>query len=311
MNLKNLQLILLLSCFIFLIFIIKDINSSKIKDIILNADIKFILLAILASAINILFKVYRLKIISYQFGLKISLWLAYKTQVASLLFAMLTPGRVGEVSKVYLLAENDKNKYSIITGIMFFEIIMDFICIIFISLIFSFFIMKSYILSLFSLILLIVGFVGLYMSIKSHKLLNFLPKKIKNIFGSINEIEVNLYYKWYLNLILTMGAWFLDGVFQFYLLKSISNENDILTLVSLSAMNSVISVLSILPLGLGVTDISSIFLYKKFAYLGNEQILFLVNSTRIFIIFTLILMAIPFIKTLLSINIKAIKKDID
>src|SRR4029078_4004736 len=91
------QYLVVLFCLIIFFYILRDFNSSNLKDIISKIDYAWIFVAMGFATVNIIFKAIRVKIISEQFNYKISFEIIYKTQVISLIFALLTPGRVGEV----------------------------------------------------------------------------------------------------------------------------------------------------------------------------------------------------------------------
>ena len=122
--LKYGQLILVFFCISTFFYILKDFNTSSFKSLLANINYVSIVYTLVFGIIIILIKVFRLKIISEQFNYPINLSLAYKSQVISILFAMVTPGRVGEISKLYLLAENNQEKFPVVTSIIIFEILV-------------------------------------------------------------------------------------------------------------------------------------------------------------------------------------------
>lgn len=293
---KFIQILLVFICSFFFLYLLRDLNSSELKEILFSVNFFPILLAVFFCACGVIGKVYRLKIIAEQFGLKVNLSLAYKSQTVSLLLAMLTPARFGEISKLWLLAENDRSKYPLVANITLYEICIDFICISLISLIFVLLALKNFFLAGIIVLLLIFSGIVAFFLTKANKYKNLLPGKLQSFFVYLGENKIDFGYKFYLTFPLSFSAWFIDGIFQYYLLKAIGIESDILFLVAVSAFISVLSVVSILPLGLGVTDLSALFFYEKFIGLQNQQILYILNFSRILLVLTLILMCLPFLK---------------
>lgn len=292
------QYILVLICIVTFFYILKDFNSSNLKQLIKNINYFWVFITIITAVIISLIKVIRLKVICQQFNYNPDNKTVYKSQIISILLAFLTPGRVGEVSKVHLLSQGNKEFYKLTANIMFLEIINDFLCITLISLFFFYFVMNNILLAgvtfaLLIIVLLIIGFIA-----KGNKLIEKLPDSVKEFFQYISNNNIKLFYKWYLIFPLTALAWLLDGFFQYFILKSVANNSNGFILAGISAISSIISVVSILPMGLGVNDLSSLFLYKTFLNLKTEYVLYLVNATRLFWVITLGVLALPFISTL-------------
>jgi uncharacterized protein (TIRG00374 family) len=279
---------------------LRDFNSANLKEIIARIDYRWIITGMLFVGVNILCKIFRLEIIAEQFNYKVNFELVYKTQVISLILALLTPGRVGEVSKIYLLSENDKAKFPLVTSIMLFEILVDFFCVSFISLLFVTIVMKNLAIGIAISVLILIALMAATFIAKGSAYVQKMPEQIRDFFKYISSNKIKLSYKLHLTLPLTALAWILDGFFQYFILKAVSLDSDIIMLVALSAISSIVAIISILPLGFGVTDLSSLYLYKQFQGLNTESILFLVNSTRLFLVLTLFIMAIPFFRLLIK-----------
>jgi uncharacterized protein (TIRG00374 family) len=300
--LKYGQYFVVLCCTVVFIYMLRDFNSANMGEILAHINYGWIFVAMVFAAVNILFKVFRLFVIAEQFNYKSPLELIYKTQVVSLIFALLTPGRVGEVSKLYLLSQKRKEKYPVVTSIMLYELLVDFFCISSISLLFVIFAMKNLIISLIIFIFIVFAVMSAAFIGKGSKYVTKLPESVQDFFKYISSNRIKLRYKWYYTLPLSGGAWVLDGFFQYYILKSVNIGSEVFMLVALSAISSIVAIISILPLGFGVTDLSSLYLYYRFQGLNKETILFLVNSSRLFLVLTLFLLAIPFFRLLIKRN---------
>jgi uncharacterized protein (TIRG00374 family) len=295
------QYALVCFCLITFFYMVRDFRAENLKKLFSEINYSYIIFAMFFAGIVLMIKAIRLQILSEQFNLFIKFPLAYKTQVISIIYAILTPGRVGEVSKIFLLSENQSEKFSLVTSITLFEMFLDFLCILFISLIFSVFALKNILISLIISFIILIVFIIAFSIKKISSYKEKFPSPIKSFFINLELNEIKITHKLYLTIPFTISAWCLDGVFQYFILKAVKINSEVIMLVALSAISSIISIVSVLPLGFGVTDLSSLFLYKSFVGLEKEQIIYLINSTRFFLVITLLLMAIPYLKVMLKV----------
>lgn len=206
-------------------------NSTELKALLFKANYSYLTLAILLTAIGIVIKGKRLQILANQFEINSSLWEFTKIQTISITFALITPGRAGEFTKIYLLAKDKKELLPAGTVICIFERLLDFLILTCISLILCIFSLKDQrimLLLLFSTIALIgIFFVLFKMEIFAEKLLNVIPDKVKNFLSFFKENKRKLFSKSLIISVYSISIWCLDGFIAWIFLKSIGSENSI------------------------------------------------------------------------------------
>jgi uncharacterized protein (TIRG00374 family) len=300
--LKNLFNFLKIAVFalaiVFLVIILKNgFNSAELKALILKADYSWIFFGVAVSAVIIVLKGMRLQIISKPFEINFGLAEFIKIQLISITFAIITPGRAGEFTKIYLLAKEKKEHLSAGTVICVFERLLDFLVLTLMSLLLCINTLKSekitYIL-LFSAIAFLAFFYLLFkMEVVVEKMAKILPEKIRNFLNYFVTHKSKLFGKLAHISVYTTVIWCLDGYFQWTLLRSIGSDNPLLIVIGINAIVSIMSILTVLPLGLGTMDFSALFLYSSILKLANEKIVFLLGAARIFSISTLLIMLMP------------------
>ncbi len=272
-------------------------NSTELKALLFKANYSYLTLAILLTAIGIVIKGKRLQILANQFEINSSLWEFTKIQTISITFALITPGRAGEFTKIYLLAKDKKELLPAGTVICIFERLLDFLILTCISLILCIFSLKDQrimLLLLFSTIALIgIFFVLFKMEIFAEKLLNVIPDKVKNFLSFFKENKRKLFSKSLIISVYSISIWCLDGFIAWIFLKSIGSENSILIVIGINAIVSIMSILTILPLGLGTMDLSALYLYNILLNVPKEKIVFILGAARFFSISTLLVMMLP------------------
>lgn len=299
---KNLFNVIKISVFIiallFLVLILKNgFNSAELKSLILNANYFYLFLSIVITALGIILKGKRLQILAQPFEINFSLKEFIKIQLISITFAIITPGRAGEFTKIYLLAKDKKEHLSAGTVICVFERLLDFLVLTLMSLILCVFTLKSEKITIILLFSAIALFIFIYllfkMEILVEKLTKILPAIIKDFLTYFVTHKVKLFSKLAHISAFTILIWCLDGYFQWILLKSIGSENPLIIVIGINAIVSIMSILTILPLGLGTMDFSALFLYSTILKMSNEKIVYLLGAARIFSISTLLIMLLP------------------
>ncbi|MBC7475047.1 MAG: flippase-like domain-containing protein [Candidatus Sericytochromatia bacterium] len=299
---KNLFKFLKVAFFIVAIILLFNIlkngfNSNDLKVLIAKADYSFLFLSIIVTGLGLVLKGKRLQILANQFEIKNSLIESIRIQLISITFALITPGRAGEFTKVFLLAKDKKNLLPSSTMIAIFERLIDFLMLTFMSLLLCFFSLNDPKLT----ILLAIAFIGFAGSILAlfkielflDKLDQHIPKKIKDFLHYFIEHKTKLLDKLMVVIVYTVVIWCFDGFFQWTILKSVGSENPIIMIIGINAIVSIMSILTILPMGLGTVDFSALFLYDTLLHVQKEKIVFLLGSARLVVILTLMLMLLP------------------
>ncbi|MEK7435021.1 MAG: lysylphosphatidylglycerol synthase transmembrane domain-containing protein [Cyanobacteriota bacterium] len=295
-----------------------DFNSDDFKKLILKADYLYLINTIVIVFISIILKGHRLQIISKQFEIFPSFFEAVKIQIISITFAMITPGRAGEFTKIFLLAKEDKKKLPLTTVICVFERLIDVIILSLAGTILCMFTLNDIkILSLLLLLaiciimsLFLLFNLGFFMK----KFEKYIPNKIKTYVDEFEIHKSKIYSKTPLIVLYSTFIWVIDAFFQWSILKSVGSSNSIWPIFGINGITAIMGILTILPMGLGTVDISALYLYDKILNVPHEKIVFLLASYRFFGIGTLILMLLPIMVLqkgfVESIYNKTIKKNI-
>jgi len=299
---KNLVKILKITIFIIaialLVVILKNgFDSKELKSLMLTANPIYIILGMLIVALGVVLKGKRLQILANQFDIKNTLLESIKIQCITIVFALITPGRAGEFTKIFLLAKDRKDLIPATTLICIFERLLDVLILVFMSLALCFFSFNDLkmiyllIFSSFALLGMIICLLKIDLIIKRFE--KYLPAKIQNVLTDFSSNKEKLLKKTHIISAYSFVIWCLDGLFQYFLLMSVGTISILPIVIGINAIVSIMSILTILPMGLGTMDLSALFLYDKLLSLPKEKIVFLLASARLFGILTLLLMILP------------------
>ncbi len=232
-----------------------------------------------------------------KFDIDITLIEATKIQTISIIFAMITPGRAGEFTKIFLLAKEKKELIASTTLVCIFERLVDVLILSFMSLALSLFALrdnKIIYLVILATTAFTVSLIALFnIEIFLKKISRFLPSKVNSFLDNFVENKSKLLKKLPDISIYTTIIWCIDALFQCLILMSIGTIANFPIVVGINAIVALMSILTILPMGLGTMDISALFLYNKLIHISKEQIVFLLASARLFGISTLLIMILP------------------
>lgn len=295
---KILKITIFLVAIILLVVILKNgFDSKELKSLMLTANPAYIIFGMFIVSLGVILKGKRLQILARQFDIKNTLPESIKIQCITIVFALITPGRAGEFTKIFLLAKDRKDLIPATTLICIFERLLDVLILVFMSLALCFFSFKDQqmiyllIFSSFGLLAMIIALLKIDIIIKKFE--RFLPKKIQNIVVDFSSNKEKLLKKTHIISAYSFVIWCLDGLFQYFLLMSVGTISILPIVIGINAIVSIMSILTILPMGLGTMDLSALFLYDKLLALPKEKIVFLLASARLFGILTLLLMILP------------------
>lgn len=295
---KILKIAVFVAAIALLIVTLKNgFDSRELKSLIASANPLYLIVSILISAVIVILKGKRIQNLSKFFDINISLQEATKIQTISIIFALITPGRAGEFTKIFLLAKERKDLIPSTTLICIFERLVDVLILSFMSLALSFFALRDSSI-IYLVILATTGFTAMLIALfKIDAILNnfskILPSKIYNFLESFVKNKSKLLKGLPELSVYTFFIWCLDALFQLMFLMSIGTFVNYPIAVGINAIVSIMSILTILPMGLGTMDISALFLYDKLLHVPKEQIVFLLAASRLFSISSLLLMILP------------------
>lgn len=299
---KNLFKVLKVAVFVFSILFIfnilkNDFNSNELKSLIFKADYKLLFASTIVSAILMIIKSFRLQSLAKAFEIPISLLESTKIQLISITFSIMTPGRVGEFTKIFLLAKDKKELIPAGTVICLFERLTDILVLVMMSLVLCLFTLndpKILLLLILSMIGLISSFLLLFkMEFILNKFSKLIPEKIAKLLNYFVIYKTQMGSKALAIFTYSFVVWSVDGFFQWLILNSVGAEYNLITVIGINAIVSIMSILTILPLGLGTMDFSALFLYEKILAIGHEKIVFLLVTARFFSIGVMLLMLLP------------------
>jgi glycosyltransferase 2 family protein len=195
------------------------------------------------------------------------------------LIMSISPGKVGELLKAYLIKEKYQISKSITFSVVLAERIIEFIALIFISLVgvlvynFGY----SYV-AILSIVISILIIIGINRNVKS-KIINVLTSSsyLKNRINSIDLLHSSLtklftpllFLKMYL---LSLVAWMFE-IIGFYII--LGNFTDSITLMYTTfvyTLSIIIGAVSMIPGGIGATEGSLTYLLTKFGLSDNIAI---------------------------------------
>ena len=112
MNKKLLKLLLHLIGIAILVFLFSRLDYNQLKETVLNIKPYSLILGIILLIVMYSCKALRFKMICNTLGGKISLWVAIKIYLTAVLLSFLTPGRIGDFSKIIFLKKSEILNYN-------------------------------------------------------------------------------------------------------------------------------------------------------------------------------------------------------
>lgn len=295
---KILKITVFIAAIALLVVMLKNgFDSRELKSLITSANPLYLVLSLLISAVIVILKGKRIQNLSKFFNIDVSLQEATKIQTISIIFALITPGRAGEFTKIFLLAKEKKDLIPSTTLICIFERLVDVLILSFMSLALCFFALRDSTI-IYLVVLATTGFTAMLIALfKMDAFLNnfsgILPNRVYNFLKSFVDNKPKLLKGLPELSVYTLIIWCLDALFQIMFLMSIGTFIRYPIAVGINAIVSIMSILTILPMGLGTMDISALFLYNKLLEVPKEQIVFLLAASRLFSISSLLLMILP------------------
>ena len=201
----------------------------------------------------------------------------------------VTPGKMGEVVKSYFIKQKTGHGYSRTIPLLIFERVMDGIAMIILSLGGIYFFPSRGIVFffLFSIILVLIFFMSIYYRRPAFFIIKFIEKRFRLHF-SHKVIEFFDHARVFLNcktisssLILSIGAWGLQGVSLYILVKPLLSSIDQISLTRsivyalfIFSFSSIAGFLAFIPAGIGVAEGSLVSFLVLFFHITFTQAVF-------------------------------------
>ncbi|MBS3140738.1 flippase-like domain-containing protein [Candidatus Woesearchaeota archaeon] len=222
------------------------------------------------------------------FNIIIPFWKIVKLNLQSIIYGLVLPGKLGELSIVYLLKKEGLSTSTAVT-IAFLDKFVSFSFLALLS-IFGFFIfLKRDIALIFTLLVLIIIFLTIFLFFtKKGRILfsKFIFKKYREKFSKILE-ETYLIFKKnpeaiLINIVLTILKWVIYFI-SFYVVLILLNVNiSFLTLSIIIATSALLSFIPITIAGLGIRETSGFFMLTQVGIDANVSatVFLLITATR-------------------------------
>lgn len=248
--------------FVLLIGIVLYSNPSKLLLNLSQANLYFILLALLVTLIGTCFRVYRWEVL-----VDIDFKKLFPIQLFGMVFSHFTPGKVGEPLKAIVLkAYTNKNVSESLSSVIW-ERIFDLVILVVLSLLsiqILSFSSQYYLIGILSVLLFLAIVIILFLVLYKESLgrrIFILIKKIPFI-PKLSDSFINNFYsykiqkrKLSLSFLLTTVPWILEGVTFYFVLLSLNVTISPLLLAGIVALATLIGVASSLPGGIGSAEI--------------------------------------------------------
>ena len=289
---KNIIFIIKLSITVLLLyFIFKKMNLTNFKDILKNTNYNYIVISLAFTPLIIFLRSFKWFTLLKYSEIKISYWDAFKSITGGMAFGIITPGRVGEVTRSLFIKHAKKAE---ISGLVLLDRIFDLYVIVFYSLYGVLFLLRNNALSIFSILLFVFMTIFIFFRVISkyfstfgrNSKLNSLKKLnifIKE-FGNISGINATFL------ILVSLIMYFLTFIQFYFLILSFSPQTNInfLIIVKTSPLIQFMSVIPITLFGLGIREGTSIYLLGIFGI--NKVIAF--NSSFLSFVFNILLTAL-------------------
>lgn len=260
------------------LYLISRLNLSEIEGIFLGANIYYLVTGLALTIVSAWAKAWRWNYLKETQGIKYSLTDSFVMYCASHLAGSITPGRVGEFSKIFYL-KNDGHSYGRSTFGAIFDRLFDAVFLSVFSMIGMLLFFRLFQKEIpYALVLVITILIIAYLTIKTDlvkntflKIFNFLiPVKYQNSWhvnlqDLLNDLK-NLSFQQYLAIsALTIFAWSVYYLQMFILAKSLGISVPFMYLAVSVTVTGLVTMLPISYIGLGTRDAVLITLFSFFA----------------------------------------------
>lgn len=254
----------------FLVWFLWGLDYKKIGDLLAQSNKTYLLIGLLFFCLSLIFKITRFGAVTRYYGYKFSFRQTTFIQMVGIAIAMMTPGRLGEATKIYLLKQRS---VPILTGtaLTIFERVFDFLFLSLAGLFFALQFMKGSKLT-WGFIALLAVMLGLLIVLRNlHWLVRFVPQRFRQIFENFTSVKAAGQKAQLVPLtIFTILTWTTQAVLSWSVLAALGVHVSPLAVVGVEAIGTLAAILSFLPLGIGAMDLSMIFLYSLLG-VSNES----------------------------------------
>jgi len=272
----NLKVIAVIVSIAILALLVVYADPAKFASIVAKSDIRLLLAALAVSTISILLRAVKWKV----FFDDVKFADIVPVQILGLTISNFSPGKIGEPAKAVILKMKNGQAVSSTLPSIVWERILDVLVLLILAIIslysFTHIGRKFYIISIAAtavfVVLLAIGVLVLYSKRFCNSFFNFIRKL--PVLNRISKSFIETFQKTRIKkrklvycFIFTALAWILEGFIMHYAFLSIGVSLDPFVLASIFALATMIGIATVLPGGLGSTDVVLTILLS---YLGVE-----------------------------------------
>jgi uncharacterized membrane protein YbhN (UPF0104 family) len=240
-----------------LAFLLMRLDLGAVFAQIVLAKKQYLVVAGVVFFVMLYLKIKKLVWISRYYSYTMSFKQATLVQMVGIALATLTPGRIGEGSKVILMKKYLKIPVSSSFSIIVLERILDIAVLSAGAFLLSFYIIKDMVVitGLFFLVLIVF----LYLFLKQQdKFVGLVPEKYRGYLAVERKSNSPLFIIIALS---TFSIWGLEAAFQWLLLRSFDTSISIFVVFGIMSISTIMVFFSVLPAGIGTVDASYLLLY--------------------------------------------------
>jgi uncharacterized membrane protein YbhN (UPF0104 family) len=240
-----------------LAFLLSKLDIRAVYDQLLLARKRYLLVAAGLFGIMLYFKIQKLVWISRYFAHPISFAQGALVQMVGISIAMMTPGRVGEGSKVLLLRRHTNAPVPTSFNVVILERITDIALLSAGAFFLSFYILQDMaaITGAFFLLFVVALFIFLR---RPGIILGLVPAKYREYLAIERKSNKPLFF---IIIGATFCIWGFEAVFQWLLLRAFDTHISIFLVFGVFCISTIMVFFSVLPAGLGSVDASYLILY--------------------------------------------------
>lgn len=240
-----------------LAFLLSKLDLGAVYDQIIKSNKLFLILGVSILIFGVLLKIAKFSLISRYYSYPLSLKQATLIEMVGISLATLTPGRVGEGSKIILMNRKLGMPISSSFSIIILERLLDILI-----LSAGAFLLSSYIIedmvSLTGLLFLFLV-VCLFVFLRFPNALGgIVPEKYR---GHLAVEIKNDKFLFFLIGITTLFVWTLEAGFQWFVLLSFNTHLSFYIVFGIVCVSTIAVFFSVMPAGIGTMDLSYLLLY--------------------------------------------------
>ncbi|MCK5599464.1 flippase-like domain-containing protein [bacterium] len=247
-----------------LFFIFRKFEFSKFLNVVGNANIRYLILALLITALIIAIKSFKWMLLLKSSGIKVSFINSFRSITGGMALGIMTPGRVGEVSRGLFLSVGKETE---IGGLVFVDRFIDLLSITLFSLWGVIKIIRNPAIVLFTiglsggiLIFLFIKSLRLYISKTGTRSKSKIGCKIHQFVSHYGKVKRNTIF---VVLLFSLAMYFLVFT-QFYLLVNGFDHIEFIAILKTAPLIQFMSVVPITLFGLGLREGTAIYLLSPF-----------------------------------------------